>query len=126
MSLHYWLFTPKKYLVNGEECNFVYIEESEYLNITHNLNRMAEAVQIEYFNLYELLWYPIENLHLQANKEYITKLEKCYNELKNNPDKYEKYNSPNGWGLYEHFVPFVKKVLDLCKENEGWYINTSK
>ena len=85
----------------------VYLYEA---NITHNLNRMGDAAGI-----YEYLWRPDE-LNITTAKELIEPLEKGLKSLKRYPKKYQKYNSPNGWGMYEHFVPFVENYLNACKE----------
>ena len=39
---------------------------------------------------------------------------------------FEQFNSDNGWGMYEHFVPFVEKYLNACKENPESYIQWGK
>ena len=37
-------------------------------------------------------------------------------DLKKRPEYYEQFNSSNGWGMYQHFVPFVEKYLNACME----------
>ena len=32
----------------------------------------------------------------------------------------------NGWGMYEHFVPFVEKYLEACKEYPDAVIEVSR
>lgn len=77
-------------------------------NITHNLNKMAVAAGI-----YEVLWRPDEHGIEKAN-QCIEPLQKGLIDLVSNRRKYEEFNSPNGWGLYKHFVPFVTAVLMAC------------
>lgn len=77
-------------------------------NITHNLNKMARAAGI-----YEVLWRPDENGITKAH-QCIEPLSAGLLELVRNRAKYETYNSPNGWGMYEHFVPFATAVLTAC------------
>lgn len=79
-------------------------------NITHNLNKMAEAV-----GLYEVLWRP-EEIGITIASQMILPLEKGIKELEANPNKYKAYNPPNGWGNYEDFVSFCKSVLQKCRE----------
>ena len=87
-------------------------------NITHNLNEMAKQVGI-----YEALWH-----HTRINavyaKDIIGKLDSGYNQLVADPAKYKKFDSPNGWGKYDNFVPFVKKVLDACEKYPNAKIKT--
>ena len=39
---------------------------------------------------------------------------------------YEQYNSPNGWGLYRHFVPFVADVLMACADHPDADVEVSR
>ncbi len=79
-------------------------------NITHNLREMADKAGIYY-----ALWRP-EEIEKYKAKDIIELLEKGLAELKSKPEYFEQFNSPNGWGMYEHFVPFVEKYLEACKE----------
>ena len=81
-------------------------------NITHNLTDMAEAAGI-----YNVLWRPTENGFIYG-RDCVDVLRSGLEKLKNDPPKYEQYNAPNGWGLYEHFVPFVESVLEACEDFE--------
>ena len=111
-----------------------YTEDREMVysaNITHNLGKMAREA-----NLYEALWRPhmlkegAENLPegdhnaeyefecaqtIKAN-EIIDLVEIGLKKLKDNPNYFKQFDSDNGWGVYEHFVPFVEKYLDALRE----------
>jgi hypothetical protein len=105
-------------------------EEVYSANITHNLGKMASEA-----GLYEALWrphrlkpgYDIPEDDYKAEWEYednnpvraheiIEIIEKGLADMKSRPKHYEKFNSPNGWGMYEHFVPFIEKYLAALKE----------
>lgn len=88
------------------------VQETEVYsrNITHNLGKMAAEAGI-----YEALWRP-EEINCDTAQQIIPLLEKGLEDLRARPDHYEKFSSPNGWGTYEHFVPFVESVLAACKE----------
>lgn len=90
------------------------------LNVTHNMNKMAEAV-----GLYQVLWSP-EELGITTASQMIEPLEKGIKELTANPDKYKEYNPPNGWGNYDIFVSFCRSVLSTCEENPDAIIDVSK
>ncbi len=77
-------------------------------NITHNLNVMAKETGI-----YEVLWHP-ERLEINSAKDMIPILEDGIKKLEENPEKYKKYNSNNGWGDYESLAKFAKAVLNDC------------
>lgn len=77
-------------------------------NITHNLGNMADAAGI-----YEALWRPRET-GFELAESLIPVLSEGLEKLKSDPGEYRKYDAPNGWGLYEHFVPFVEGCLNAC------------
>ena len=79
-------------------------------NITHNLAEMAGEAGI-----YEALWRPREHGYTKAI-QIIPILKEGLTKLKQNPTFYKKFDSPNGYGLYIHFVPFVEAVLEACEE----------
>ena len=79
-------------------------------NITHNLGLMAEEAGI-----YQALWRP-EEINKKKGKDIISMLEVGLSDLKERPDHFKKFNSPNGWAMYKHFVPFVENYLEACKE----------
>lgn len=85
--------------------------ESVYsANITHNLGKMAEEAGI-----YQYLWRP-EELGIHQAEHLIGPLTAGLALLKSDPERFEAFDSPNGWGLYENFVPFVERYLEACKE----------
>ena len=79
-------------------------------NITHNLGDMAEAAGI-----YTVLWRPDE-LGIEKAGELIEPLRAGLALLKSDPERFKQYDSPNGWGMYEHFVPFVENYLHACED----------
>jgi len=89
-------------------------------NITHNLGKMADAA-----NLYRVLWRPDE-LGFTTAKECIDLISIGLADLVRNKAKYKAYDSANGWGIYEHFVPFVIDVLAACKEFPNAKVTVSR
>lgn len=89
-------------------------------NITHNLRIMAEQVGFS-----KVIWEPNENGLMKA-KDLIVHLENGLATLKRDPDFYKKYDSPNGWGLYENFVPWVETYLDACREHPDALVRVSR
>lgn len=87
------------------------VDEFYSANITHNLNKMAQEAGI-----YKELWRPDEIGITKAN-QLIEPLTRGLALLKSDPKRFEAFNAPNGWGLYEHFVPFVEGYLNACREN---------
>lgn len=128
--------------------------ESEHCysgNITHNMGEMAGEAGI-----YLALWRPGEMLApevhaaIQAQaqaknwhdaggvfelektlptvyaRDLIEPLEKGLELLRSDPPRFKAFNSPNGWGMYEHFVPFVAEYLEACKEYPGSEVRVSR
>jgi hypothetical protein len=79
-------------------------------NITHNLNRMAEAAEI-----YKHLWRP-EEIGVTKARQLIEPLREGLRRLRYDPTFFKTFNASNGWGLYEHFVPWVAEYLAACEE----------
>lgn len=89
------------------------------VNITHNLGKMAKEAGIYY-----ALWRPDE-INVVYAKEIIPVLIRGLEKLRDTPDKFKQLDAENGWGKYEHFVPFVEEVLTACKDYPDAKIRTS-
>lgn len=115
MSLDVWLAgEARKVKCNCTKCGSEHEaeEEDEFFsaNITHNLNTMAEAAGI-----YQHLWRPDE-LSITKAGDLVEPLKKGLKLLKKDPERFRKFDAPNGWGMYDNFVPWVEKYLEACKE----------
>ncbi len=89
-------------------------------NITHNLNTMAKEAGI-----YMHLWRPDE-IGIKTAAELIEPLTDGLALLEAEPERFRAFNSPNGWGMYEHFVPFVRDYLEACKGNPEAEVEVSR
>lgn len=78
-------------------------------NITHNLTGMAREAGI-----YEVLWRPTKGTKA---KDIISVLADGLTLLREDRERFEKFNPENGWGDYDGFVEAVSKILTACKEN---------
>lgn len=85
--------------------------ELGYLNITHNLAKMADECGV-----YEYVWRPEEN-GIKVASDMIVHLENGIDELQSTPLNYERLNPSNGWGSYEILVKFLMDYLEICKEH---------
>lgn len=74
--------------------------------------------------IYEALWEP-KKIGIDKPRDLISVLEKGLDELKNNPTHYKKFDSKNGWGVYEDFVKFVEKILCACYLYPNEFLNVS-
>lgn len=77
-------------------------------NITHNLNKMADAAGI-----YHHLWRPDE-IGITVASELIEPLTQGLATLRGQPERFQKLNPANGWGSYEVLVEFVREYLAAC------------
>lgn len=89
-------------------------------NITHNLNKMADAVGI-----YGPLWRP-EDSGIKTAGDLIPFLSDGIAELKRDPERYRKLEPENGWGTYDDFVPWLKRYLAACIEYPDAEISASR
>ncbi len=103
------------------------VEENEFktecmfdANITHNLNKMAAAAGI-----YEACWRP-EEIGATKASDIIPILEKGFEDMKARPEHYKQFDSPNGCGLYIHFLPWVENYLNACREYPDAIIEVSR
>ena len=80
-------------------------------NITHNLNKMAEAAGI-----YKVIWRP-EECGVKKAGDIISALEKGLDILKSNREIMKGFAPENGWGSYGEFVVFVERYLNACRKN---------
>ena len=102
---------------SGHESNR---NEIYHANITHNLGQMAKAAGI-----YHVLWRP-EEIGITTAGQLIELLREGLTKLEADPEKYEKFNASNGWGLYENFVPFVRKYLEACEKYPEATVHVSR
>lgn len=79
-------------------------------NITHNLNKMAEAA-----GLYQACWRPDE-LGITKARQLIPSLKAGLARLRDGPLYYSQFNPSNGWGTYEQFVLWVAEYLAACEK----------
>lgn len=97
------------------------------LNITHNLNKMARAVELSNgMTLYDVLWRPDEQYGLELARDITDLLMEGYKALVSNPTFYKTFNPENGWGTYEGLVNFVEAYKDACKEHPEAELSISR
>lgn len=77
-------------------------------NITHNLRGMAGEAGI-----YRHLWHP-EELGIRKAAQLIEPLREALKLMKADRVRFEQFNAANGWGRYEHFVPWIEEYLEAC------------
>ena len=95
-------------------------EEVYSRNITHNLGRMAEEAGI-----YMHLWRPDENGITHA-RQIIEPLAAGVALLATQKARFERFNAPNGGGLWEHFLPFCADYLQACRDNPDALVKVSR
>lgn len=124
MSLDVMLYNEK---MDSETCpkckEEIEIAQRSYLfdaNITHNLGTMAKELGI-----YEIVWRP-EEVGVKTAEELISPLIKGIAKAESDPAYYRTFDSPNGWGKYEHFIPWLKKYLAACIENPNAIVRVSR
>lgn len=89
-------------------------------NITHNLGKMATEAGI-----YKHLWRP-EEIGVTKAAQLIGPLTAGVALMRSDPERFKAFDAPNGWGTYEHFLPWVDEYLAACVENPDADVNVSR
>jgi hypothetical protein len=89
-------------------------------NITHNLRAMAKEA-----NICDVVWEP-ENYGITKASDLIAPLRQAIDLMRSDPPRFEKHNSPNGWGLYKNFLPWLEKYLAACEEYPDARVRASR
>lgn len=79
-------------------------------NITHNLNRMAAALGV-----YQEIW-KSDTVGINFAHQLIPVLESTIQKMKYNPEFYQAFDSPNGYGKYSDLLAWLEEYLDACKQ----------
>lgn len=97
-------------------------EEWEYYsaNITHNLGAMAKEAEI-----YGVVWRPEENGIVTAD-QLIAPLSAAITRMRKDPDRFKQHDAPNGWGKYEHFLPFLERYYRACVANPRAHVRANR
>lgn len=82
-----------------------WVSVTEGNNITYNLADMFDAA----CGVRPSLW------HLQPTSYVLALVKHGIDELEKNPQKYKKYEAPNGWGTIEGALNFLKMVRIDCE-----------
>lgn len=91
-----------------------------HANITHNLTRMAREAGI-----YKAVWRP-EECGITKAKHLIPALKAGIAVMKTNKNWFKNFNSPNGWGLYENFLPWLERYLEACEKMPKARVSVSR
>jgi len=89
-------------------------------NITHNLNRMAKEAGV-----YEHCWRP-EEIGITHASQLIEPLRAAITAMKADPERFRKHDASNGWGKYEHFLPWLEEYLSACEEHPDATVSASR
>ena len=118
MSLDVYLYRQ----ANNESDLYNVYDGHEYLfeaNITNNLGKMAA-----YVGIYEALWEP-NTVNIIKAGQLILPLGLALSRLELEPDYYKQFQAKNNWGLYIHFVPWLRQYLEACNNYPEALISVS-
>lgn len=90
----------------------IYITVSDSENITWNVREL----------IYQSSGWKIKNEDSNGKiLTWIEKIEKGIKELTFYPEKYKKYESPNGWGTIAGTLRFYKRCLEIFNDFVLWH-----
>lgn len=105
---------------NGESKDY-------YINITHNLNKMAEHVPIGNTNLYKVLWHGDElDVPIVKGKQFEDYLYDGISYMIRCKPILLEYNPDNGWGNYGSLLQFTKDCLALSIQHPNADVRFSR
>lgn len=98
-----------------------------FINITHNLNVMAEHVPIGNVNLYKVLWRGDElEDPIVKGKQFEDYLYDGISYLIRCKPILLEYNPENGWGNYDSLLQFTKDCLALSIQHPNADVRFSR
>lgn len=84
--------------------------EVYWANITHNLGDMAKKAGI-----YTACWRP-EEIPAEKASEIAPIIEEGLARMKAEPARFRAFDSPNGWGTYDDFIPWLERYLEALRQ----------
>lgn len=122
MSLDVYLYSEVSQLPEpGQEWESENYYQLYWANITHNLGKMAQSA-----GCYVACWRP-EEISLDCRASDIRpSLTKAIADMEARPEHYTQFNSPNGWGTYENFLPWLKRYEFACRMNPTAKVRVSR
>ena len=85
-------------------------------NITHNLNKMAEAAGI-----YNALWHPAQGM---TAAELEKAIKPAMLVMYDSPDRFKLFDAANGWGTYDDFMPWLEELLNACADHPNAIVSS--
>ena len=64
--------------------------------------------------VYQAMWRP-EEIGKSKAKDIIEILKEGLRKLKEKPEYFKQFDSPNKWGVYSNLVEFVKDYIHACE-----------
>lgn len=89
-------------------------------NITHNLKEMAREAGV-----FEHLWFP-ENIGITRARELVDPLTTAVALMSADPARFKKHDTPNGWGLYKNFLPWIERLLAACIQHPDAFVHVDR
>ena len=77
---------------------------------THNCCPMAKEAGV-----YEFLWRPDE-INIKVAGQLIPALRYGITQMESDPERFKRFNPPNGWGSYDTLLEFMKEYLAACEK----------
>lgn len=102
--IHHMSLTLTFYSQDADQLDEVYCG-----SVTDNLFSMASEA-----GLFDCLWNNKGSIRATADLDLIEPLRSGIELLKSDPNRFRVYDSPNGWGTYDQFVPWLEELLKEC------------
>ncbi len=91
---------------------------SHWQNITHNLYPMASRAGFG-----RALW---GDEPVRDASELADLIEVGLDEMRARPAVFRALDSPNGWGTYDQFVPWLERLVEACRREPTARVSVSR
>lgn len=71
------------------------------------------------------LWRP-EEIGITLAGELVQPLRDGLALMESAPDRFSKFNAPNGWGSYDNLLVWIREYLEACEKNPDASITVSR
>lgn len=74
--------------------------------------------------IYECLWHP-ERVGVVTASQLIEPLANALKAMREDPERFKKFDASNGWGTYAKFVPWLEHLLAACVRTPDAIVSVS-
>jgi len=106
------VYLEMKVDTGGEEPHFFPLHD---FYVTYNLSEMYREAGI---------WDVIYDCEGKTSSDIKDAVRKGYDAMMKDPSRFRKYDSPNGWGIYDDTIEHLRKFVEALEKNPKGSLRT--